>query len=146
MSHHSDTLSWFLANQSLLFILNDACLAVRQDIHVYMSEIKKIFLNKSIVLIDVVSLLTNILIYSLNLSPRSNAFNTNLGWWSLFILIMFCIFLHLKWYKRAQLSILVTDLKWRVITRHQESKYNLSMKICLIVLSLSCNDSIYRPI
>jgi len=55
--------------------------------------------------------------------------------WSLLILIMFCIFLHLKWYKRAQLSILVTDLKWTVITRHTESKYNISMKICLIVLS-----------
>jgi len=27
MSLHSDTLSWFLANQSVLLLINDACLA-----------------------------------------------------------------------------------------------------------------------
>jgi hypothetical protein len=32
MSPHSDTLSWFPANQSLLFLLNAACLAKRQQI------------------------------------------------------------------------------------------------------------------
>ena len=31
MSPHSDTLSWFRANQSLLFILNAACLAEKQQ-------------------------------------------------------------------------------------------------------------------
>jgi hypothetical protein len=30
MSHHSDTISWFRANQSLLFILSAACLAEKQ--------------------------------------------------------------------------------------------------------------------
>ena len=30
MSPHSDTLSWFRANQCLFFLLNDACLAERQ--------------------------------------------------------------------------------------------------------------------
>ena len=35
MSHHSDTLSWFLANQSLLFILNDACLATNTNFTVF---------------------------------------------------------------------------------------------------------------
>ena len=29
---HSDTLFWFRANQSLLFLLNDACLAEKQQI------------------------------------------------------------------------------------------------------------------
>jgi hypothetical protein len=32
MSLHSDTLSWFQANQSLLFLLNAACLADKQQI------------------------------------------------------------------------------------------------------------------
>jgi len=32
MSLHSNTLSWFLANQSLLFLFNDACLAEKQQI------------------------------------------------------------------------------------------------------------------
>ena len=32
MSHHSDTLFWFRANQSLLFLLNAACLAEKQQI------------------------------------------------------------------------------------------------------------------
>jgi len=32
MSLHSDTLSHFLANQSLLFLLNTACLAEKQEI------------------------------------------------------------------------------------------------------------------
>ena len=32
MSPHSDTLSWFRANQSLLFLLNAACLAEKQQI------------------------------------------------------------------------------------------------------------------
>ena len=32
MSPHSDTLSWFCANQSLLFLLNAACLAKKQQI------------------------------------------------------------------------------------------------------------------
>jgi hypothetical protein len=32
MSLHSDTLFWFRANQSLLFLLNDACLAEKQQI------------------------------------------------------------------------------------------------------------------
>ena len=31
MSSHSDTLSWFRANQSFLFLLNDACLAEKQQ-------------------------------------------------------------------------------------------------------------------
>jgi hypothetical protein len=31
MSHQSDTLSWFLANQSLLFLLNADCLAENQQ-------------------------------------------------------------------------------------------------------------------
>jgi len=32
MSLHSDTLSWFRANQSLLFLLNDVCLAEKQGL------------------------------------------------------------------------------------------------------------------
>jgi hypothetical protein len=32
MSHHSDTLSWFQGNQSLLFLINAACLAEKQHI------------------------------------------------------------------------------------------------------------------
>ena len=32
MSLHSDTLFWFRANQSLLFLLNAACLAEKQQI------------------------------------------------------------------------------------------------------------------
>ena len=32
VSLHSDTLSWFWANQSLLFLLNSACLAEKQQI------------------------------------------------------------------------------------------------------------------
>jgi len=32
MSLHSGTLFWFRANQSLLFLLNDACLAEKQQI------------------------------------------------------------------------------------------------------------------
>jgi len=32
MSPHSDTLSWFWANQSLLFLLSDASLAEKQQI------------------------------------------------------------------------------------------------------------------
>ena len=32
MSLHSDTLSWFRANQSLLFLLTAACLAAKQQI------------------------------------------------------------------------------------------------------------------
>jgi hypothetical protein len=32
MWHHSDTLSWFQANQSLLFLLNVACLAEKQHL------------------------------------------------------------------------------------------------------------------
>ena len=32
MSPHSDTLFWFRANQSLLFLLNAACLAEKQHI------------------------------------------------------------------------------------------------------------------
>jgi hypothetical protein len=32
MSHHSNTLFWFRANQSLLLILNAACLAEKQHI------------------------------------------------------------------------------------------------------------------
>jgi hypothetical protein len=32
MSLHSDTLSWFRANQSLFFLLNDVCLAEKQHI------------------------------------------------------------------------------------------------------------------
>jgi hypothetical protein len=35
ISSHSDTLSWFRANQSLLFLLNDACLAEKQQIPIY---------------------------------------------------------------------------------------------------------------
>ena len=33
MSLHSDTLFWFRANQSLLFLLNAACLAEKQQIY-----------------------------------------------------------------------------------------------------------------
>jgi hypothetical protein len=32
MSLHLDTLFWFRANQSLLFLLNDVCLAEKQQI------------------------------------------------------------------------------------------------------------------
>ena len=32
MSLHSDTLSWFRANQSLLFLRNDACFAEKKQI------------------------------------------------------------------------------------------------------------------
>jgi hypothetical protein len=32
MSPHSDTLSWFWANQSFLFLLNNVCLAEKQQI------------------------------------------------------------------------------------------------------------------
>jgi hypothetical protein len=32
MSLHSDTLFWFRANQSLLFLLNDACLSEKQQL------------------------------------------------------------------------------------------------------------------
>jgi hypothetical protein len=32
MSPYSDTLSWFQANQSLLFLLNAACLSEKQQI------------------------------------------------------------------------------------------------------------------
>ena len=32
MSHHSDTLSWFRTNQSLLFLLNAACFAENEQI------------------------------------------------------------------------------------------------------------------
>ena len=31
---HSDILSWFRANHSLLFLLNNACLSERQQIHI----------------------------------------------------------------------------------------------------------------
>ena len=34
MSLRSDTLSWFRANQSLLFLLNAACLAEKQQIQI----------------------------------------------------------------------------------------------------------------
>ena len=34
MSHHSDTLFWFRANQSLLFLLNNVCLAEKQQISI----------------------------------------------------------------------------------------------------------------
>jgi hypothetical protein len=34
MSVHSDTLSWFRANQSLLFLFTAACLAEKQHIHI----------------------------------------------------------------------------------------------------------------
>jgi hypothetical protein len=37
MSLHSDTLVWFRANQSLLFLLNAACLAEKQQIPILMS-------------------------------------------------------------------------------------------------------------
>jgi hypothetical protein len=37
MSLHSDTLVWFRANQSLLFLLNAACLAEKQHIPILMS-------------------------------------------------------------------------------------------------------------
>ena len=37
MSPHSDTLSWFRANQSLLFLLNVACLAEKQQIPILQS-------------------------------------------------------------------------------------------------------------
>ena len=33
MSPNSDILSWFPANQSLIFLLNDVCLAEQQQIH-----------------------------------------------------------------------------------------------------------------
>jgi hypothetical protein len=35
MSPHSDTLSRFRANQSLLFLINAACLAEKQQIQIY---------------------------------------------------------------------------------------------------------------
>ena len=35
MSHHSDTLLWFLANQSLLFFLSDVCLATNTNFTVF---------------------------------------------------------------------------------------------------------------
>ena len=35
MSLHSDTLSWFRANQYLLFLLNAACLAEKQQLPIY---------------------------------------------------------------------------------------------------------------
>jgi hypothetical protein len=35
MSHHSDTLSWLRAIQSLLYILNGACLAEKQHIPIF---------------------------------------------------------------------------------------------------------------
>jgi hypothetical protein len=37
MSLHSDTLFWFLANQSLLFLFNDAFLAEKQQIPILYS-------------------------------------------------------------------------------------------------------------
>jgi hypothetical protein len=36
MSLHSNTLSWFRANQSLLFLLNAACLAEQQHIPIFL--------------------------------------------------------------------------------------------------------------
>jgi hypothetical protein len=33
MSHHSDTISWFRAKQFLLFLLNDVCVAEKQQIY-----------------------------------------------------------------------------------------------------------------
>jgi len=35
MSPHSDTVSWFWANQSLLFLLNTACLVQNQKYEIY---------------------------------------------------------------------------------------------------------------
>jgi hypothetical protein len=37
MSPHSDTLSWFRANQSLIFLLNAACLVEKQQIPILLS-------------------------------------------------------------------------------------------------------------
>jgi hypothetical protein len=37
MSLHSDTLSWFRTNQSLFFLLNDACLAEKQQVPILKS-------------------------------------------------------------------------------------------------------------
>jgi hypothetical protein len=37
MSAHSDTLSWFRANQSLLFLLDAVCLAEKQQIPILLS-------------------------------------------------------------------------------------------------------------
>ena len=37
MSLHSDTLFWFLPNQSLLLLLNAACLAEKQQIPILLS-------------------------------------------------------------------------------------------------------------
>jgi hypothetical protein len=39
VSLHSDTLSWFKANQSLLFLLNAACLAEKQQIPILQSSV-----------------------------------------------------------------------------------------------------------
>jgi hypothetical protein len=35
MSPHEDTLSWFRANQYLLFLINAGCLAEKQQIQMY---------------------------------------------------------------------------------------------------------------
>ena len=39
MLHHSNTFSWFRANQSLLFLLNDACLSKKQQIQISSSVV-----------------------------------------------------------------------------------------------------------
>ena len=39
MSFHSDTLFWFRANQSLLFLLNAACLAEKQQIPILIFDL-----------------------------------------------------------------------------------------------------------
>jgi hypothetical protein len=41
MSPHSDSLSWFRANQSLLFLLNAACLVEKQQIPVFSSPCQR---------------------------------------------------------------------------------------------------------
>jgi hypothetical protein len=38
MTLHSDTLFWFRANQSMLFLLNAACLEVKQPMPIVLSE------------------------------------------------------------------------------------------------------------